>query len=204
MDRYSPSPSISLEAWKGDFGDRYTRRNCTSWRHCVPFFEDLLGRWEGMEVLEVGCNSGHNLLALQSLGAHVRGLEPNHRARTLAQRAGLNVVDGCAEKLPFEDEAVDLALTAGVLIHVPSESLRGVLWEIHRVSRKYILAVEYSAPAERPIPYREGVGCWARPYGEEYLGELPLRLLSSGVAPPPFQGCDWWFLEKQSPLSRPA
>ena len=196
--------SISLDAWKGSFGDRYTKRNRTDWRDCVPFFESVFGRWAGMEVLEVGCNAGHNLLALQSLGAYVRGVEPNHRARTLAEDRGLYVVDGRAEELPFEDESVDFAFTAGVLIHIHPEQLAGVLRELHRVSRKYILAVEYPALAERPIPYREGVGCWARPYGEEYLGRFPLCLLSTGIAPFPYEGCDWWLLEKQSPSSKPV
>ena len=157
-----------------------------------------------MEVLEVGCNSGHNLLALRSCGAHVRGVEPNYRARTLAQKAGLHVVDGRAEEIPFEDESVDFAFTAGVLIHIHPEQFEGVLRELYRVSRKYILAVEYPASEERPISYREGVGCWARPYGEEYLSRFPLRLLSTGVAPYPYEGCDWWLFKKQSPLSKPG
>ena len=150
-----------------------------------------------MEVLEVGCNTGHNLLALESLGASVRGVEPNHRARTLAQKAGLRVVDGSASELPFRNGQFDLCFTAGVLIHVGTEQLDGVLLEIHRTSCRHILAVEYHAPSERRIVYRQGVTCVARDYEQEYLSRFPsLRLIADGEAPYPFNGCNWWLFER--------
>ena len=146
-------------------------------------------------ALEVGCNRGDNLGAFDPWIAY--GVEPNRHARKKALGWGFPVLDAKADNLPFGDDRFDLVFTVGVLIHISPEDLDASLREIHRVAKKFILAIEYDAPDEEPVDYR-GVraGIWKRPYGDEYMYRfMNLDLMASGDAPG-FDGCKFWLFEK--------
>ena len=69
-----------LNEWKGLFGDEYTDRNVVEWQARFPLFRQMLGDLNLKRVLEIGCNRGHNLVAMIGLlgeGADVIGIEPN-------------------------------------------------------------------------------------------------------------------------------
>jgi 2-polyprenyl-3-methyl-5-hydroxy-6-metoxy-1,4-benzoquinol methylase len=70
-------------------------------------------------VCELGCGSGHNLMLLRELGCTVLGVEPDPRARQVAQDNGLTVLAGTAEALPQDlgDQTFDLLLMNHVLEH---------------------------------------------------------------------------------------
>ena len=76
-----------LGAWSGEFGKQYTERNQISWEARKPHFEGIVKGLSLGSVLEVGCNRGHNLVALQSIvgeGTARVGIEPmpqNQRER---------------------------------------------------------------------------------------------------------------------------
>ena len=194
-----------LNEWKGLFGDEYTDRNVVEWQARFPLFRQMLGDLNLKRVLEIGCNRGHNLVAMIGLlgeGADVIGIEPNAHARALAKQSSpkMAVLAGDTYALPLRDRAFDLVMTWGVLIHVPLSALPRALAEIYRVSRRYILAVEYYAKEETAIPYRGHDNLlWKRDFTRHYRERFPdLRLMREGFWGKE-QGADrvtWWLLEK--------
>jgi ubiquinone/menaquinone biosynthesis C-methylase UbiE len=72
----------------------------------------------GMEVLDVACGTGNATIPAARLGARVTGLDfqPDlmETARALAAEAGVDVelVEGDAQDLPFEDASFDRVISA--------------------------------------------------------------------------------------------
>lgn len=200
-----PGAGSQLRAWEGEFGTAYTERNVADWRSRLPAFRRALEGLALSRILEVGCNRGHNLVTVAEIvgpAVEVVGVEPNHHALALAWQAGPQVtaVHGHVFNLPFEADAFDLVFTAGVLIHVALEHLAAALQEIHRVSRRYILAIEYFAAEETAIEYR---GRWDLLWKRDFLAHYErqfsnLRLLRDGFWGPEdgFDRTHWWLLEK--------
>ncbi len=194
-----------LDAWQGDFGTNYTGRNVIEWRTRQPGLRQVLDGLEVKSVLEVGCNRGHNLVALADLlgdEADVVGIEPNRYAQRVARTASdrIAVLNGHAFDLPFKDGSVDLVFTAGVLIHIALERLPAALAEIHRVSRRYVAALEYFAEEETPIPYRgRNDLLWKRNFLKHYQEQYPaLEVVKTGYfdMDQGFDRTHWWVLKK--------
>ena len=194
-----------LKAWQGEFGQAYTDRNVEDWQKKLPAFREILAGQEVRRVLEVGCNRGHNLVALSHVlgeDAVIAGVEPNRYAQRIARASSdrITVIEGNAFDLPFKDGSFDLVFTAAVLIHVSLADLPGALAEIHRVSRRYILAMEYFAEEETIIPYRGHDDLlWKRNFLKHYQTQFPgLKVIREGYLSIE-DGWDrqtWWLLEK--------
>jgi len=194
-----------LRIWKGEFGKDYTDRNVIDWRARLPAFQQMLGGLPIKRVLEVGCNRGHNLVCLAELlggESDVVGVEPNRYALELARASSVKVgvLYGHAFDLPFKDGYFDLVFTAGVLIHIPLGDLPLALSEIYRVSKRYILAIEYFAQEETVVHYRGHDNLlWKRDFLQHYRSQFPdLTLIRSGYWGPEdgFDRAHWWLLEK--------
>lgn len=193
-----------LRAWRGEFGDAYTERNAYDWRAKVPAFRQMLEGRLPKRILEVGCNRGNNLLTMHCLfpDAEIVGIEPNGRALEAARAASVKVavLAGHAFDLPFKDGYFDLVFTSGVLIHVALAELPTALREIHRVSARCILAIEYFAEEETVIPYRGSDSLlWKRNFLKHYQREFPeLTAIRSGYwgVEDGFDRTNWWLLEK--------
>lgn len=165
--------------WRGNFGNEYTARNKRS-----PLGARL-NAWKAIfpqncqSVLEVGANVGQNLEAIAQISAcDFYACEPNDYAReelvNLNLASPLNVTADTADKLSFPISHVDLVFTWGVLIHVPPDKLIKSMQEIHRVSKRWIIAAEYFAPQEEMIQYRgHDNALWRRDYGSLYLDNFP-------------------------------
>ena len=98
-----------------------------------------LGVDAGATVLDVGCRDGRQLLELhRRYGCRGVGIEPVpanlSRAPDDVADAGLHLVRGVAQALPFTDHAFDLIWVRDVLIHVAP--LRDALAECRRVVRR--------------------------------------------------------------------
>ena len=198
-----------LEAWEGEFGTAYTDRNVIDWHVRLPAFQQMLEGLDIQRVLEVGCNRGHNLLALAELmgdAGEIVGIEPNRYALRSARAASARVAAlyGHALDIPFRDGVFDLAFTAGVLIHIPLADLPVAMKEICRVSRRYVLAIEYYAEEETVIPYQGRTDLlWKRDFLQHYQAQCPeLSLIRSGYwgADVGFDRTHWWLLEKATDL----
>jgi pseudaminic acid biosynthesis-associated methylase len=193
-----------LDVWQGDFGVAYTDRNQVDWRVRAPAFAAMLEGLKLRSILEVGCNRGHNLMALRHLlgpGVTLAGVEPNPYALELARASGVATCHrGSGSELPLGDGAFDLVFTAGVLIHVPPDVLAPTLREFHRCSRRYLLAIEYAAAEDTVIPYRgHSELLWKRDFLKHYQTLFPdLALLRQGYwgAEDGFDRTTWWLLEK--------
>lgn len=93
----------------------------------------------GREVLDIGCGAGALARALAGAGARVLALEVSEEqlAPALAGDGGSGVryVVGCAQALPLEDAAVDVAVFMRTLHHVPAQDMTQALEEARRVVR---------------------------------------------------------------------
>jgi ubiquinone/menaquinone biosynthesis C-methylase UbiE len=93
----------------------------------------------GLDVLDIGCGQGIDLVEYAGRGARASGIDLAARhvelARSHVQAVGLTatVVQGDAEDLPFEDANFDRASSNGVLHHTPD--MHAALREIRRVLR---------------------------------------------------------------------
>jgi spore coat polysaccharide biosynthesis protein SpsF len=199
--------------WRGDFGNDYVDRNAVdpamlaartaSW---AEILKTVAGA-PPASILEVGSNIGLNLRALRRLTpATFYALEPNEKARE--RLVGDQVVhkdkaiDGLASKIPLADGAVDLAFTAGVLIHIHPDNLLASVREIHRVARRYIVCIEYFADKPTEIPYRgHNEALFKRDFGGFYLDNFPnLKVVDYGFFWSRLTTLDnltWWVFEKQ-------
>lgn len=159
-----------LQLWRSDFGREYTDRNNHEKPERVDAWRRLLEGIAPAKVCEVGCNVGWNLEYLSRLGiGGLYGIEPQSYAveQARARDPRFNVLQGTAFELPFRDGYFDLAFTSGVLIHIAPESLGAAMDEIHRVSSRWIVAIEYDGTAEQEIQYRGHAGAlWKRNHGE--------------------------------------
>jgi ubiquinone/menaquinone biosynthesis C-methylase UbiE len=93
----------------------------------------------GFDVLDVGCGQGIDLVEYASAGARATGIDltPRHvelaRSHLEAMDLTATVVQGDAERLPFERASFDRVSSNGVLHHTPD--MPAALSEIHRVLR---------------------------------------------------------------------
>ena len=199
-----PSEAERLESlWEGEFGSSYTERNSDGYFLRSKFFESIGTIYKPHTVLEVGCNAGNNLKFLGSAShAECYGLDINKSALRKARvnTPGLNLVYAKARENPFRDDFFDLTFTCGVLIHQPEESLRQVMGELVRTSKRYVLCMEYYRPVRTVIPYRnETAALFGDDYGKIYRDEFKLEVLEKGLLRKD-QGFDrltWWMLEKK-------
>ena len=94
-----------------------------------------------------------------------------------------------------------MVFTAGVLIHQPTATLRRVMGEVVRCSRRYVLCLEYFSPKNEEILYRGHQGAlFKRDYGQLYRKWFPgLRLQKTGFLGKE-QGWDdvtFWLFDKK-------
>jgi pseudaminic acid biosynthesis-associated methylase len=102
-----------------------------------------------------------------------------------------NVMQGTAFELPFRDAYFDLAFTSGVMIHISPDDLGTAMDEIYRVSRRYIVAIEYDHPVETEIKYRgHTAALWKRDHGGLWMKRYPSLKLLNKLELSPAEGYD--------------
>ena len=87
----------------------------------------------GGDLLEVGCGTGLIMNRVQSFAKSVRGIDISPGMLEHARKRGLDVQEGSATELPFEDESFDVVYSFKVLAHVPD--IDRALAEMARVTR---------------------------------------------------------------------
>ena len=192
-----------LDIWTSRFGADYTDRNDREMPARRRAWKTMLEGIETESILEVGCNVGWNLTYLSGLGRRgLAGIEPQEYAIERARRrlAHCELRQGDAFSLPYEAESFDLVFTSGVLIHIHSGDLSRALEEMHRVSRRYLLYIEYDARAEQEIHYHgESNALWKRDHRAAWLAAFPrLRTIKQGFwgAAAGYDNCSWCLFEK--------
>ncbi len=192
----TPNPNTKQESfWTSDFGRHYTDRNS---RHLEDWNQFYLDNWgqtklamnerflghldREARILEVGCNTGMQLMGLQQNGfQQLYGVEIQpyavEKAKEYTQQ--VNIVQGSGLDLPFKDSFFDVVGTNGVLIHISPDDLPKVMAEMIRCTSRYIWGFEYYTPDITTIKYRDNVGyAWkgdyARLFQEQFPGQLRL------------------------------
>ncbi len=181
--------------WSGNFGREYTERNALSCEEMDALYQKNFGTTRTemnaefvgevhrrVRILEVGANSGTQLLSLQKMGfTNLSGIELQEHAVELArqQTKNIEIIQGTAFDIPFEDNSFDLVFTSGVLIHIAPADIKTALTEIHRCARRYIWGFEYFAEAYTPIEYRGNKNLlWKANFARLYLNAFnDLRLV---------------------------
>lgn len=112
-----------------------------------PEYYEILGRMlRGNKSVDIGCGYGF----IEQYSLETVGVDFSKKALEEAQRRGLKkAVQAPAEKLPFLDNAFDIALSLGVLEHCANQ--KQAVREMVRVSRMQILVVH----AKLPFPFAQ-------------------------------------------------
>jgi len=110
----------------------------------------------GKDVLEVGCGTGLVLERISGFAASARGVDLSPGMLAVARERGLDVVQGSATELPFEDDRFDVTCAFKVLAHVPD--IHAALDEMARVTRPggYVIAEFYNPLSLRGLVKRYG------------------------------------------------
>jgi pseudaminic acid biosynthesis-associated methylase len=208
----APDPATltpQLALWQSTFGRHYTDRNDVEKPERITTWRRILAGLEVSRALEVGCNVGWNLRYLRAAGVEAAwGVEPQPYAIERARRAdpSLTIVPGTAFALPFRDRWFDLAFTSGVLIHISPADLGRALDELHRVTARYLIAIEYDHAAEVEVSYRGHAGAlWKRDHGAAIAARFPtLHRLKSGFlgAADGYDDCTYHVFERTDRTGR--
>ena len=194
-----------LKIWEAKFGKDYTDRNVVDPKKRIKTFKNILGGLDIKTIFEVGCNRGHNLVALSKIGEYqLIGMEPSEYAIKEGRKLGdfPLIIKGDCFEIPFVDSYFDLVFTCGVLIHVANKDLPKAINEIYRASKKYILAIEYCSKKDGNIFYRGYDDLlWKRNFKKHFLKLKPdLKYLGGGHLEDKrdgFNDCDWLLFQKR-------
>jgi ubiquinone/menaquinone biosynthesis C-methylase UbiE len=99
----------------------------------------------GKNVLEIGCGTGMILKEIHPIAQLAKGIDISPGMLEQAQARGLDVVEGSATSLPFEDASFDVIYSFKVLAHV--EQIQEAMSEVARVLKPGgIAALEFYNP----------------------------------------------------------
>lgn len=193
-----------LKKWEESdgFGGKYVERCNVDSKDRREIFEKLIKELGIKSILEVGCNKGHNLEALDtSVDSDIFGIEPNSALCKVP-----HIIKGNAYELPWEPNVFEMVFTSGVLIHIPEYNLATALSEMNRVASKYVMFIEYYSDKTEGKEYRDfggKEGVWSRPYGEIYKKQFPdNELVKTGKISDlgddgwGFTDCNYWIYKK--------
>jgi pseudaminic acid biosynthesis-associated methylase len=163
----------------------------------------------------VGANIGiqlHGMRRYVGKDARLSAVEPNPLGcKALRQSTALGlhaVLQADARSIPLLSDSMDLVYTRGVLIHIEPDHLPVVMREITRVSRRFVLCLEYFSHKLTEVHYR-GMSSrlWKQDFGRRYLENCPdLKVHSYGfiwqVEFPHNDDLNWWLFEKKGQDSK--
>jgi spore coat polysaccharide biosynthesis protein SpsF len=196
---------LQLERWMGKFGDDYTKRNPLSEaliKKRAEVLRQIIEPLRPVGIIEIGCNMGINLGALLTFlpfPNFVCGVEPNEVARRVAEVSNLKVFPDCGQNLKFPDEFADMVFTSGVLIHCALGEAEKIVREMRRVSKKYLLFLEYFNKTDEEIEYRgETRLLWKRNWPDHFKAWGLGKQISCGFAGKDqgFDDVHWWVYKK--------
>ena len=166
-------PNIQEKKWQSQFGNDYVGRNDFDAEGLDNLYmkhfdikrtdlnkEFLSGINKDIKILEVGCSTGMQLMALKKMG--FKNFVGFDISKSGLKRAKENLpeatfMEASALDIPFKDNYFDLVFTAGVLIHQhPEKALGKVIDEIYRTTKKYIWVYEYFSEKCQEIKRYEG------------------------------------------------
>lgn len=191
--------------WKGEFGDEYVERVDGSQFVAAKidmFIKALKVAGDINSIIELGANRGLNANALKAIlpNSHYTGVEIGDKAFSLLEQN--SNVDECHHASIHElrtDKKFDLAIIAGVMIHLNPDTLPDVYKLLASLSARYVLISEYYNPSPVEINYRGHKGkLFKRDFAQEFVDQTGFKLIDYGFLyrnDPKFHHADMtWFL----------
>ena len=122
----------------------------------LPYRQNAVAHAAG-RVLEIGIGSGLNLALYPPAVIEVVGIEPSEKLLQITRRnAGavpfvVELVEGSAEKIPFEDASFDTVVSTWTMCSIPDVS--AALHEMHRVLKPggRLLFVEHGLSPDKRV-----------------------------------------------------
>lgn len=116
---------------------------------CLRALEAIWSILRGHNIssaLDVGCGTGWSLKWLRTHNPSIAlsGVDPSDGLLAICKRSlpGATLQRANGERLPFEDNSVDLALAMGIMHHVDNPT--AVISEMFRVARKAVLILDHN------------------------------------------------------------
>lgn len=202
-----------LDLWRSKFGHDYSKRNKNvieenDTQQLVKNWEEILAKAVSPtpeSVLEVGSNIGRNLFALKHFIKDINAIEPNHQCcediLKNKELSNITIHEATGFDMPYADSSIDLVFTSGVLIHIHPNELPLIIDEIYRVSKHYLLFIEYFSHDPQEVPYHGMEGyLYKRDFGSYVLERhSELTVIGYGFFWEPFDAwdnCNWWLFKK--------
>jgi pseudaminic acid biosynthesis-associated methylase len=194
--------------WAGEFGTSYIERNQGEQLVTSKFveFSKALRCAPGIKsIIELGCNIGLNLLALNRINKNLElcGYEINEVAAAKARELNIaKIVSGTILDPLRSEKKYDLSFTATVLIHINPTELATVYQNLYNLSDRYILICEYYNPTPTTVKYRGNEDrLFKRDFAGELIDKFNLRLIDYGFTYHrdsyfPLDDITWFLLEK--------
>jgi len=163
------------EFWAGEFGTDYIERNSgeAMVTRSVVFWSRVLARLPKLKsIIELGCNAGLNLQALNRIDPAIDlvGYEINKTAVDVCRSHNVARVEHATILDPIDEpEKFDLSFTRGVLIHINPDYLERVYDNLNALSSRYVLVAEYYNPSPVVIRYR---GHDDRLFKRDFAGDM--------------------------------
>jgi len=139
--------------------------------HIEKFVPDLKSR----KILDLGCGKGYDLMELVKYGYNAVGFDINQEyldfAKTESEREGLNLelYNGKAENLPFNDNSFDFVFASELTEHV--EDPEKLLSECYRV---------LSSGGKIYLSFHNRYGAYDHHYHLWFINWMP-RILAEGI-----------------------
>lgn len=161
------------------------------------FWEKVIAHTTPNVVVEIGCGDGLNL---EHIKAPVRIGVDNYLPALLLAHERLNngtiLLELDAARLPWPDRFADLVFTCTTLQHLADDDrCRSALRELIRISRDWVLVMEYEAHERTPVAWRGSPqGIVKRPWGQMLEAE-GVKIVASGFLahdPDGFDDVTWY------------
>lgn len=195
--------------WAGKFGNHYIDRNQGEnlLASNINFFSKSLNAATKINsCIEFGANIGMNLKALKYLypDIELHGIEINKEAAEILSKTIDSKYIINQSIFDYEaDNAFDLALIKGVLIHINQNKLELVYEKLIKSTNRYLLVAEYYNPSPVTVKYR---GHDDRLFKRDFAGEImnlysEMKLIDYGFVYKndpvfPLDDITWFLLEK--------
>lgn len=119
-----------------------------NWQHPHRYLiSSLLGRFQWMSLLEIGCGAGANLINIvqRHPSKQLGGIDINPEAIDLLSKTikGAYLKVGSVEDIAMSDNSTDVILSDMALIYIDPFKIDKVIGEIKRVARSHIVFCEF-------------------------------------------------------------
>lgn len=147
------------------------------WKWITDYIDELTLKDSHLEVLDIGCGSGRNILAYRNEFLKIKGLDLSHEFVKICRDQKLDVKLGDMIRIPYKDKFFDNLLVIASFHHLETKKHRiDALKEMHRILKPNgtaILSVWSKTQPEKTKRKFESFGDqmvpWKTTNGEEYF-----------------------------------